>query len=101
MKWTRNIAEEHDLGLKTLQMYAKKWRSNGVVVPRLILSARDEVPPGELRFPYIRTTTPSSDEDLVLAVHRAVPNGLSEAIRADVCQDLLVALIEGTLLLVT
>ena len=73
----------------TLKAYLSKWRGQGFLIPTL-----DRAPP--LQYPYIRTGT-TSDDELVVRVHRAVPMSLPESIRADVCQSLLLAILEGDL----
>lgn len=45
-------------------------------------------------YPYI-STTPTEDHELLLAVDRLVPKGLNPDTRADVCQDMLVAVLSG------
>lgn len=45
-------------------------------------------------YPYI-SVTPTEDHDLLLAVDRLVPKGLNPDTRADVCQDMLVAVLSG------
>lgn len=51
----------------------------------------------ELNWPFIvNETAPSNDsEALVLEVSKAVPHGIPEQIRADVCQDLILGVLEG------
>lgn len=45
-------------------------------------------------YPYI-SVTPTEDHDLLLAVDRMVPKGLNPDTRADICQDMLVAVLSG------
>lgn len=45
-------------------------------------------------YPFI-TASPMSDHQMLLDVHDAVPRGIPESHRPDICQDLLVALLEG------
>lgn len=45
-------------------------------------------------YPYI-SVTPTEDHDLLLAVDRLVPKGLNPDTRADICQDMLVAVLSG------
>ncbi len=50
-----------------------------------------------LQYPYIGSDNEHADGlDLLLTIHRAVPMTLPESIRAEVCQDLAVAVLEGT-----
>lgn len=45
-------------------------------------------------YPYL-TAQPTEEHDLIMAVDRLVPKGLPNQTRADVCQDMLVAIITG------
>jgi len=45
-------------------------------------------------YPYI-SGIPTSDHDMLLAVDAIVPKGLPNAIRCDVCQDMIVAVLSG------
>ena len=45
-------------------------------------------------YPYI-SGAPSTEHELILAVDAAVPKGLPNAVRCDVCQDMLVAILSG------
>lgn len=45
-------------------------------------------------YPYI-SVTPTEDHELLLAVDRIVPKGLNPDTRADVCQDMIVAILSG------
>lgn len=52
--------------------------------------------PKILFYPYM-LHEPRKENDLVLKVNAVVPHGLPEDIRADVCQDIIVAVLEGKL----
>lgn len=45
-------------------------------------------------YPFI-SGSPTEDHDLLLAVDALVPKGLNNATRADICQDMLVAILSG------
>jgi hypothetical protein len=45
-------------------------------------------------YPYIKGE-PTSDHELILAVDQLVPKGLLNDVRADVCQDMIVAILTG------
>lgn len=45
-------------------------------------------------YPFI-STTPNEDHELLLAVDALVPKGLNSNTRADVCQDMIVAILSG------
>jgi len=51
----------------------------------------------DLSYPYVVWEKGNSANELVALVHAAVPRGLPEQIRADVCQDLIVDLLAGDL----
>jgi hypothetical protein len=57
-------------------------------------SVRKQRQPMAEFYPFI-TTTPTEDHELLLAVDRMVPKGISADIRADVCQDMIVSLLLG------
>lgn len=45
-------------------------------------------------YPFI-TSTPTKDHELLLAVERLVPKAIPSDVRADICQDILVAILTG------
>lgn len=45
-------------------------------------------------YPFI-TSTPTDDHELLLAVERLVPKGISPDIRGDICQDMIVSILTG------
>jgi hypothetical protein len=46
-------------------------------------------------FAVYNTQKPDDGKDLVLAVNKVVPRGLPEDLRADICQDMVMAVLEG------
>lgn len=56
--------------------------------------AKKRVAPMAEVYPFI-TTTPTEDHDLLLAVDRLVPKNISADSRADICQDMIVAILLG------
>jgi len=46
-------------------------------------------------YPFI-TGTPTEEHELLLAVDRLVPKGLNSDTRSDICQDMIVAILSGT-----
>lgn len=53
-----------------------------------------------LAFPYIvKQTRP--EHELILAVNKCVPRGLPEALREDVCQEIILGVLDGTIALET
>jgi hypothetical protein len=53
-----------------------------------------------LRYPFVRSWDQCADGlDLLLAINRAVPIRLEESVRAEVCQDLAVAILDGSVCL--
>lgn len=47
----------------------------------------------ELQYPYIQK--PTAEHQLLLDVHHAIPAGIPHELRADLCQDLIVAVLSG------
>lgn len=55
---------------------------------------RDAAPTGSLFYPYL-IYEPNKENDLLFAVNNAVPKSVPEQLRADICQDLIVAVLSG------
>lgn len=55
-----------------------------------------EIPP-RLQYPFISGLRNDEGFDLLMAIHNAVPKSLPESIRAEVCQDVALLIIEGKL----
>lgn len=80
------------------------WRDSGLFKPlRKGRTAKPKAPKAEVRqqlfYPFImhNPTRKREGEDLVLAINDAVPASWPEWLRADVCQDLVVAVLSGEL----
>lgn len=83
----------HRVPLETFERNAAAWR---VYARKPRKPRATKVPEGPACYPYIahdpkRTT----GADLVMAVNKAVPRGLPEELRADICQDLICAVLAG------
>ena len=76
------------------QAFLKRW--TGSSRPALI---RIKSPPKlDLRYPFIPPTgTNGKGLDLVLLVHGAVPRGLPDQLRGDVCQEIIAGILAGDL----
>ena len=79
----------NDLGLRLPKSWAKLVRANYVAKPRQ--------PRVLLNYPYVVGPV-RDDHALMLAVNAVVPQGLPGDLRSDVCQDMLMAVLEGELL---
>jgi hypothetical protein len=53
-------------------------------------------PSTALQYPYVGPNDCHDGLDLLLAINQAVPKCLGESVRAEVCQDLAVAILDGT-----
>lgn len=80
--------------LVTFERRAAAWRVYGGK-PRLPSNLREVEAPS--CYPFIAHDPKRPDEgaDLVALVNKAVPRGLPEEIRADICQDLICAILMG------
>ncbi len=45
-------------------------------------------------YPFL-TSNPTNEHEIILQVHNAVPSGIPQQFRQDICQDLLVAVLDG------
>ena len=63
---------------------------------RIFIPRRTNGPRPELQYPYIIGEA-KDDHAFLLAVNAIVPRGLPGDLRADVCQDMLLAILEGNL----
>lgn len=76
------------------QLFMAKWLAGR---PPKVIRLKS-TPRLDLNYPFIAPTTPASDaQDLVLFVNGSVPKGLPEQLRADVCQEILLAVVAGEL----
>lgn len=75
-----------DTGLTLPQQWSK------LITPKRILKPR-EAATGLMAYPYISKAT-AANADL-LAIDALIPKGMPEHIRADVCQEIMIAILEG------
>lgn len=62
-------------------------------------SALSRLPRQALFYPYLVHEPATDAEHMLIAVHQAVPKGLPDYLREDICQDLLMALLAGEILI--
>lgn len=82
------VHKASDMGLQLPKTWSRLIRKAYAPHPR--------EPQVVLEYPYI-TTDKNDDTALLIAINSVVPRGLPGNLREDVCQDILVAILEGEL----
>lgn len=70
------------------------WRKDAPYITRVYRPR--ELSPEMLAYPYVRGT-PSPQHEMLLKVHGMIPSRITGDLRADLCQDLFVAILSGEL----
>lgn len=86
---------------RTPTSIAHRARDTGLTLPRqwaqLIAPKRKKtrlvVDAGPMAYPYI--SKPTSDHADILAINAIVPAGMPDNVRADICQEIMIAILEG------
>jgi hypothetical protein len=90
IRWSFDLQK---VGAVSTSEDARRQRQNKDVLKILKSRVAD---PAQSFYPFI-SREPLKEHELLLAVHNAVPKHINRAIRGDLCQDLLVAVICGDL----